>query len=249
MRSAVLLVSLLALSACTGGSSDDTGDKDRPGKETEEKVVTITIAAPADGREFEAEEAVPLQVNAKRGSRATDITSATWTIGGWTGQGVSTEATGLPSGAHTVSVDAVVGGETYTATVDITVKEPAITFWTYSGVLEADVTLESDFGDFDDHCTAPITFTIDSGTVVGGGQCMVFDDLGVEDPLVFTLEGTVRGGNITGALVTAADGEEARTPFEGTGTAGNPLTATFDTTHRSSDGSIRIAGSWSATAQ
>ncbi|MES2639822.1 MAG: hypothetical protein V4850_10075 [Myxococcota bacterium] len=247
MRSSVLFVSLLALAACTGGS-DDTGDKDRPGKETEEKEVTLTIAAPADGREFDADEAVPLQVTAKRGSRATDITSASWTIGGWTGQGVSTEATGLPSGAHTVSVDAVVGGETYTATVDITVLEPAITFWTYSGVLEADVTLESDFGDFDDHCTAPITFTIDQGTVSGGGQCMVFSDF-VDDPLVFTMEGTVRGGTISGALVISSDDGDARTPFEGTGTAGNPLTASFDETHRSSDGSLRIAGSWTATAQ
>ncbi|MDP2313378.1 MAG: hypothetical protein Q8P41_10765 [Pseudomonadota bacterium] len=249
MRFGLVVIALLSLPACSGDSTDGTSDTDRPAKEGDDKVVTLTISAPQPGAEFDADEAVPLTVTAKRGAKATDIASATWTIGGWTGEGTSTEATGLPSGAHTVTVEAVVGEDTYSASVDITVLEPAQTFWSYAGTLEADVTLSTaDYGDFDDHCSAPITFTVDTGTLVGGGQCNVFEDF-VDDPLVFTLEGTVRGGNVTGFLIMATDGDPARTEFTGTGTVGNVLTASFDNTFRDSGNSVRIVGSWSATPQ
>lgn len=253
MRIGLVLLSLLVLSACSGGTSD--GASDRPPKDgedtedTTDREITIAIAAPQPGREFDADEAVPLEVTAKNGSRATDVTSATWTIGAWNGEGVSTEATGLPSGAHTISVAAVVAGDTYTATVDITVLELAVTNWTYAGTLEADVIISTqDYGDFDDHCSTPISFALDSGTLTGSGTCAVFGDLDVE-PIPFAMEGTVRGGTISGALIMTFDGTEARTPFDGSGDAGDPLSAAFDSTHRDSGNSVRIMGTWSATPQ
>ncbi|MDP2309795.1 MAG: hypothetical protein Q8P18_27490 [Pseudomonadota bacterium] len=256
MRSGFLFVSLLSLSACTGGSGGT--DTDRPPKDavdtddtdtTPDREITITIAAPAAGREFDSDQAVPLEVTAKNGSRSTDIDSATWTIGGWTGEGVSTQATGLPSGAHTVSVEAVIDGDTYTESVDITVLEPAVTVWAYAGVLEADVIVSTqDFGDFDDHCSTSVSIALDSGVLTGSGTCAVFDDFDF-DPINFVMEGNVRSGAVTGALVMTFDGTEARTPFDGTGTAGAALTATFDSTHRDSGNSVRIVGSWSATPQ
>ncbi len=236
----------LLLLACSGDGSTDGDEKDS--KNPEEQAVQLTLLAPEDGMEYAAEEAVPLHVEAKRNGNPVSIESATWTISGWTGNGKETEATGLASGPHTVTVEAVVGGDSYTASVDITVAEPVQTLWAYSGTLEADVIAETDFGDYDDHCSTPITFSLDSGVIAGNGTCVVFEDFDL-DPLNFAMEGTVRGGNVAGDLVMSFDGNEARTPFAGTGNAGSPLTASFDTTHRSGDGSVRIVGTWTATPQ
>jgi hypothetical protein len=237
-----LPVLLLACSGSSdGGDTDDTNDP-------EAKAVTLTMVSPEDGKEYPYEDALPLHVEAKREGKAVAIESATWTIGAWTGEGKETEASGLDPGAYTVSVDAVVGGETYTASVDITIAEPVQTLFAYSGTFDADVVVTSEFGDFEDHCSTPISFTVDTGVISGSGTCSVFDEYGF-DPLSFTMEGTVRGGNIAGDLVMAVDGEEARTPFSGTGRAGEALSASFDTTHRSADGSVRIVGTWSGSPQ
>lgn len=244
----VMSVLSLLLVACTGPGTDDSGRPKKDGNDGETAEVTLTLVAPEAGQTYAAEDPLALHVEAKKNGNPVAIESATWTIGGWTGSGKETEASGLPSGPLTVNVEAVVGGEPYTASVDVVIAEPVQTTFNYGGTLEADVVLESDFGDFDDHCSAPITFTVDAGTITGGGQCMVFSDF-VDDPLVFTMEGTVRGGTIQGNLVMSGDGEEARTPFTGTGRPGEPLTASFDSTHRSSDGSLRIVGSWSGTVR
>lgn len=250
--SLVSVVSLLLLSGCSG--PDGTGKKDRPAlddtgdTDSDRPEVTLTVVAPRDDAEFDADEPVPLEVTAKRGSRAQDIESATWTIGGWTGSGATTEATGLPSGAHEVEVEVEVDGDTYRASVDITVLEPVQTLFSYAGTLEADVIADTEFGEFDDHCSTPITFTLDGGTISGTSTCEVFADFDL-DPILFSITGSARGGTVTGALVMSVDGSDARTPFDGTGNAGGPLSATFDSTHRSSDGSVRIVGSWSASPQ
>ncbi len=252
----VSVVSLLLLAACSGDdaaakkdrpplddtAAEDTDDDDRP-------EVTLTLVSPREDAEYATGDTVTLEVTAKRGSRDQDIESATWTIGDWTGEGASTEATGLPAGEHEVEVEVEVDGDTFRESVDITVLAPAQTVFTYAGTLDADVMADIDgLGDFEDHCSSPITFTLDAGTISGSGTCAVFDEYDF-DPMPFTMTGSVRGGAISGALIMNFDGSEARTPYEGPGTAGDPLTASFDTTHRSSDGSVRIVGSWSATAQ
>ncbi len=243
---ALLLLPLL-LSACTGASTSVGDDDD---KNPSAKAVTLSLLAPEAGAEYAAEDAIPLHVEARRDGNPVAIDSATWSSGDWSANGKETEAVGLPSGAHTLTVEVTVAGETYTESVDITVAEPVQTLYVYAGTLTADVVLSTeDFGDFDDVCNAPIRFTLDSGTLTGGGQCLVFDDLGVEDPLVFTLEGNVRGGNVTGDLIVDADGTEQRTPFTGSGSAGGALSATFDNVFRDGGNSVRIAGEWAANVE
>lgn len=254
MRSSIILFALFSgftVGGCSGSDDDDDDDDDRrEDTDTEDpSEVTLTILSPEPGTEFAAEDSIPLNVRATRGERTVAIESATWTIGVWTGEGKETEATGIQSGDKTASVEAVVDGDTYTASVDFVVLEPVASTWTYSGTLEADVIADiPDLGEFEDHCSAPITFTLDSGVIAGSGTCVVFDDYDL-DPLPFTMEGTVRGGAISGDLVMSLDGTEARTPFTGTGTAGEALSASYDTTHRDPDADIRIVGNWSAVAQ
>lgn len=235
----------LFLLACAGGDTDDgTGPDGRDPKSAE---ITIAILSPAEGDEFPYGEPVPLSVEVERNGEATAADSVTWTVGTWTGRGKETEATGLRAGAVAVEVEVVAGGETLTASVGIVVAEPIV--YTYSGPFQADVIAEIDgLGSFDDSCASTIRFTLDAGVVSGSGVCAVFDDFDL-DPITFTVEGTATGGNVRGDLVMALDGEEARTPFSGTGTAGAAFTASFDTTHRSSDGSVRIVGTWTANPQ
>ncbi|MFN7144219.1 MAG: hypothetical protein ACK4YP_10605, partial [Myxococcota bacterium] len=155
----------LLLVACTGAGTDDSGRPKKDGTNDETAEVTLTLVSPEAGQTYPAEDALALHVEAKKNGNPVAIESATWTIGAWTGSGKETEATGLPSGPLTVNVEATVGGEAYTASVDVVIAEPVQTTFSYGGMLEADVVLESDFGDFDDHCSAPITFTVDAGTI------------------------------------------------------------------------------------
>jgi len=252
MRVEALVSSLLALSAlagCSGDSAADAAEKERLEQEAAAKAVTITLASPDAGAEFEADTAIPLKVSAKKGAKATEADSVSWTIGAWHGEGAQTEANGLPSGTHTVEVEVVVDGETYTDSVEITILEPAITSWVYAGTLEADVIVDTaDYGSFDDHCSTSVSVNLESGDLTGSGVCSVFGDFGF-DPIGFDMEGTVRGGTVSGALIMTFDGTEARTPFDGTGTAGETIEASFDTTHRDSGDSVRIVGSWTAAPQ
>jgi hypothetical protein len=240
------------LLGCSGGS-DDTGDT------TDKPDATITIVSPTDGQVFAHGDSVPLEVKAKRGTHAVDVTRATWTIDDWTATGTTADATGLSDGAHTVSVEAVVEGTTLTSSVEITVQahegdtdtdadtDTDVDF-TYGGQLDANVTVDSpDYGTFDDTCSTPISFTLDDHVIAGAGNCHVFDDFGGVD-IAFTMDGTVYGGTVDGALVMLKDdGSEARTPFTGTGNAGSQLTATFDGSFSSPDGSLRIQGSWTGS--
>lgn len=236
----VLPLFLLACSGSTDGSDPDDQDK-------QAAEITIELVSPTEGEEFPYGEVVPLHVEAKRNGNPVAIESATWTVGGWTGTGKETEATGLEPGAKTVEVEAVVGGETYAASVGITIAEPVV--YAYSGTFDARVVADIDgYGEFEDTCRTSISFTVDAGVLAGSGVCAVFDEYGF-DPLPFTMEGAVGGGAVTGELVMLIEGEEARTPFTGTGRSGQPLEASFDTTHRANGSSVRIVGTWSATAE
>jgi hypothetical protein len=252
MRVVVLVSSLLALSAlagCSGDTETDAAEKERLEQEAAAKEVTITVTSPDAGAEFEADTAIPLKVNTKKGAKATEADSVSWTIGAWHGEGAQTEASGLPSGAHTVEVEVTVDGETYASSVDITILEPAITSWVYAGTLEADVIVDTaDYGSFDDHCSTAVSVNLESGVLSGSGVCAVFGDFGF-DPIAFDMDGTVRGGTVSGALIMTFDGTEARTPYDGTGTSGDTIGASFDTTHRDSGDSVRIVGSWTAAPQ
>ncbi|MFZ5476567.1 MAG: hypothetical protein ACOZNI_07305 [Myxococcota bacterium] len=243
---------LLAMS-CTGGTSGDGEEK--------AGEAALAIVSPAEGDTFPADGDVPLEVEATVDGRVVEAKQIAWTVGDWTGTGATATATDLRPGAYTVEVSAVVEGETLTDSVAIEVTRGEGDADTdtdtdtdadlaYAGMLEADVYVETnDYGDFDDHCSAPITLTVDGiGGIAGQGTCTVFEDL-IEQELVFAIEGRVNAGVVSGDLVLEQDGEEARTPYEGTGDRGSRLQATFDTTHSSRDGSIRIAGTWLADPQ
>jgi hypothetical protein len=239
----------LALAMSCSGS----GDTD---KEPAEKAgeAALAIVSPADGDTFEAGTDVALEVEGTVDGRAVEAKQVAWTVGDWTGTGASTSASGLPPGTYTVSVEASVDGTTLTDSVSIEVTRPegdadtdtdADADLSYAGTLEADVYIESDNFDIDDHCSAALAFLVDGlGGLAGSATCNVFDT-----DIPFTIEGRAQDGVVTGNLVMTYDGEEGRTPFTGTGDPGTPMQATFDSTFTSSDGSLRIAGSWSAVPQ
>jgi hypothetical protein len=249
---------LLLLAACGGSSGEE--------KEEEKKMpLTVTIVSPDDGGSYPRNEPLALEVKALRGGHEVDVTRASWTIGDWSAVGSPIEASNLSEGEQTVTVEVLADGDSVTASVTVTVTgregdtdtdtdadtdTDTSADYHYAGTLEAEVVLSTnDYGDFDDHCSAPITAALTGATLTGGGQCTIFEDFDV-DPMIFTLDGTVHNGNNNGDLVmTDTDGAEQRTPYTGTGDPGTPLQATFDNTFRSTDGSLRIYGSWTATVQ
>lgn len=241
---------LLPLAACTGDDDEDQDEgEDKP-------AATLTIDAPTDGATFEEGDAVTLSVSAARGQRAVEVTRATWTIGDWTGQGAATTAQGLAAGSHTVSVEAIVEGDTLTGSVGIEVLEAQDTGDSgdtgdtgsgtetgYTGTMQAVATIDSDdYGTFDDNCNGPINFGVtDSGQVAGTGSCTIFDT-----DITFRMEGMARNGETRGDMILEYDGQEFATPWVGSGDVGGALTANFSATHRADGGSVTLDGSWTA---
>jgi hypothetical protein len=235
------LLSILSL-ACSGSSSDDEGGGGGGGGTAE-----LVIASPTDGSEWDLGVAVPLEVSATKAGRDVPLQGVTWTIGDWTGQGASTEASGLLPGEHTVTATATVDGAEVSASVGITVTGPPEV--DYEGRLNADYTISADGFELSDTCQGPVTFTVvAAGTLTGSGSARCQSDWEDFD-LAFTMEGTLVGGTLSGDLVFAMDdGSIERTPFTGTGRYNDgALSASFDNTFTSSDGSLRFSGSFSAS--
>ena len=96
-------------------------------------------------------------------------------------------------------------------------------------------------------CPGTVSFAVADGAFSGTGQCQIEIDTTYDVP--FTLEGTVGDGAIAGVMTLNADGTDYETPFAGTGRSGSTFSASYDTTHRTSDGDLRIYGTWTADPQ
>jgi hypothetical protein len=228
-----------------GCSDDGSGGTKEPGGGA--GAAALEIASPTDGSEWDLGEAVPLEVTATKAGRDLTPQDVVWTIGAWTGNGRSTEAEGLLPGEHTVTVEATVDGASLSASVGITVTGPPEV--AYEGRLTAEYTVTADGFELSDACQGPVSFTVlAAGTLSGSGSARCQSDFDDFD-LPFTMEGTLGGGVLQGSLLfTLDDGSTERTPFQGTGNynAGD-LTASFDNTFTSADGSLRFNGSFTAS--
>lgn len=237
----VALLSFLSL-ACSGGASDDEGGNGGGGG-----VAELVIASPTDGSEWELGDTVPLDVSATKAGRDVPVQGVTWTIGEWTGQGASTQAEGLLPGDYTVTASGTVDGETMSASVAITVTGPPEV--SYEGRVNADYTVNADGFELSDTCQGPVTFTVlAAGTLSGSGSARCQSDWEDFD-LPFTMEGSLVGETLSGNLVfTMDDGSTERTPFTGSGRYNDgALTASFDNTFTSADGSLRFTGTFNAS--
>lgn len=240
---ALTSLSLLVL-ACAGSASTD--DKSSDGSNDSNDTTggaAIQIDSPTAGAEFDAGQAISLDLSATKDGRDLTPTDVTWTIGDWTGTGAHTEATGLGVGDYVVQVTATVDGETLDASAGFSVLPTELN---YNGTLTATATLSTEFGDFDADCSGPISYVVTrrSGALTGGGDVTCSSDFGDESFRV-NMDGTASGGNVSGNL----DLEGNATPFTGTGAFGEDMSATFDGTFSNSDGSLRFQGGWSASPQ
>lgn len=232
---------LLTLLACT--STEDDSSKGRGGGNSGPGEAELVIDNPTAGAEFDAGQAIPLDVSATKDGRDLTPQDVSWRIGAWTGEGAHTSAPGLDVGDHVVQVSATVDGETLEGSVAISVLPTELN---YSGTISAVATLSTDFGDFDATCDGPLTYvaTRRTGSLSGGGNVTCSSDFGSESFTV-GLTGTAADGTVSGSL----DLEGNATPFNGTGSFGESMTATFDGTFSNSDGSLRFQGGWSASPQ
>ncbi len=255
---------LLALVACgDGGWSKDSGSG--AGK----AGISITIVSPEDGATVSANKPLQLEVTAARGEREVNVTAADWTVGGWTGSGASTSWAHPSPGSVDVVVDAVVEGEHFAGSAHITIEggggdadtdtdadgdadadadsdtDADTGPWNYSGTMSAHVWYDYSGYTGDGDCPGSVSGTLTTPDFVGTGACTLPTDAG-DFEVPFRLEGTVKGGKNSGDLILTQDGQDYRTPYDGSGNKGEHIGATYDKEFKQNGDTIRIAGSWSA---
>ena len=258
MKFPFLVLASLAV-GCGGGSDDPEGggSVDRP---------SASITSPSDGDTFTEGEEVELAVDASYESGdAAQIESATWTAGSWSSQGATGFTSDLPVGELTLEVEAVVDGKTLTDAISITVvadgggeegggvegggaegggtegggEGGGGALVNFGGSMSATVTYES----IELDCPGSVSFSIEAGALAGTGSCTVEF---LDEDVYFELQGTDDRGTVSGDMLMDADGTIYATPFEGVRTTEDHVHAAFDATHSSSDGSIRIDGTFDA---
>lgn len=244
----LLFVSLLG--SCTG----DSGTDDSAGPSL---TVTVTIASPKDGTTFAWDEDVTFDVVVKQGKEEVTFRSVVWTAGGKTLKGDEAEAAAstFGEGEVEVGVQLFVGDEKVEAApITITVEAEPVDTDTggdtgvepgairYEGTMATHVWYDGDFGSYDSDCPGTVSVDILDGTMTGTGWCL----LDGQYDMYFVIEGTQGGGGISGALIAESDGNEFRTPFDGTGKKGETLDASYDKTFNDSGETVRIAGTWTA---
>jgi hypothetical protein len=108
--------------------------------------------------------------------------------------------------------------------------------------LDATVKVADNSGnDFDDDCNGPVAFVLDGADLTGSGSCSAFNE-----DLDFLITGTMSQGEVTGEM--GVSGGEENVPFTGQwDKSSQVLTGQFDETWTSSDGSLRLWGSFQAS--
>lgn len=242
---------LLLLVGCTGDveGTDDTSkgatEDDSGGGGGGNSTVSVRISSPEDGATFNVGEAIDFVAKGKKDGESADIKSATWTIGDVTKKGEEVTIDDLPAGDWVVEVEATIGSKKATDSISITVKE--VPPMNYEGRANIDLHLDHpDYGEYDDGCDGPLTFTLTGNSIAGSGTCT--EEL-FGETFTFTLNGTLSGGHTEGNLVLTADGNDYATPFTGTGKYGEPFASNFDYTHSYDGATLRVYGTWNANPQ
>lgn len=224
------------------------GDKDETGGVDENAEPVLSIVSPTEGQAFDEGTEVSLEVAATDAvtGEALGVSEVTWTADGWAGaSGSPVLVSDLPVGAYALTASARSAGQDLTATVNITVNAVPVP---YTGAMNAMLVLDYMIGVWESSCDGSVSFVLQpSGEMTEGtGSCIVPDY--PDDPVPFTLEGTVTDGVLTGALVMTYDGADYRTPFDGALAEDRSISAAYNKTFPGdTGGSLQIKGTWDAS--
>ena len=234
---------LVTLAAC-GGVTTDNG----PGSDSGESQIdpaVLSIVSPEDGSVFSEGDSVLLSAEAVGSVTGSvlEITALDWSLnaGEWGASGNEVRVTDLPSGALQLRATAEVAGREVVAVADLVVEPRRLEL---SGTMDAEVEVYSNEWDmtFEDDCRGAMAFVLEGSNLSGTGACEAFDE-----PIEFLVTGTENNGQVSGEM--GVSGGEENVPFEGTwDDASATLTGSFDQTWESGDGTLRMVGSFSATA-
>lgn len=227
--------------ACSGETGTETDDS-KGGGGGSDAVIEVAITSPGKGETYDYGSPITFTAEVTADGEAIDASKVTWSSGAWSDVGISVTTSDLPPGKNTVQVEAKVDGETYTDSVDVTVKDPPPL--DYRGTANIKLFLQLvDWGDYDVNCPGNLTFTMTGADFSGTGSCT--EDI-FGETYQFTVDGSSSGGNIEGSLSLNIDGTDYPTPFTGTGAYNQAMDADFDETYNVDGNSIRVYGSWTA---
>lgn len=233
----------MTLMACTSETSDTGPVEDTASPALDPAV--LSIVSPADGTVFSEGDSVTLSAEAT-GSVSGDvlpIDALEWTtnVGDWMVSGNDVSVSDFPVGSLQLIATASISGREVTAAADLVVEPRR---YELSGSLDADVELYSSEWNytFEDDCKGTMAFVIENSVVSGTGSCEAFDE-----PIEFLVEGTESDGVVTGEM--GVSGGEENVPFTASwDSEAEVLQGSFDQTWESSDGTLRMVGTFSASA-
>lgn len=231
---------IVGLVACGGEVDADSSDSAEP-----VGILVVSIQSPLAGAVVTEGDEVFLQLEVGyEDGESVDADSVSWSLesGAWSASGNGLTATDLPIGALQLVAEAQVGRFALSDSVSLTVEAVVVPPLDLSGSLDAMVKIADNSGnDFDDDCNGPVVFVLDGADLTGSGSCSAFNET-----LDFIITGTVSAGQVTGEM-GVSDGEE-NVPYTGEWDKDNQvLTGVFDETWTSSDGSLRLWGTFRAT--
>ena len=233
----------MSLVACSSETTDSgpVGDSGSPAVDP----AVLSILSPADGAVLVQGESVLLSAEAT-GTNSGDslpIDSLEWSanVGDWQVSGNDVSVSDFPVGPLQLIATASIAGREVTAGIDLVVEPRR---YELSGSINADVEVYSSEWDytFEDDCKGAMAFVVEGATVAGSGACEAFDE-----PIDFLVSGTESGGVVTGEM--GVSGGEENVPFTGTWNSETEvLEGSFDQTWESGDGTLRMVGTFIATA-
>ena len=231
---------LSGLLGCGGETDDVSGDSAAP-----IGILVADIQSPLDGATVTEGDEVFLQVQVGyEDGDSVEADSVAWSVegGSWSADGNGLSVTDLPVGAlqllAVVEVDRFVLSDTVSLTVEQKADDPPLTL---SGNLDAAVKITDSNGiPYSDDCDGVVEFQLDGSELTGTGDCSAFNE-----DLSFLITGEVNQGQVTGEM--GVSGGEENVPFTGQWDEANEvLTGQFDETWTSSDGTLRLWGTFQA---
>ncbi len=202
--------------------------------------VAVEILSPVRGPAYFAGQEVLLDALVTADGVAVGPTP-TWRAPDWERSANLIRVTDLPLGTYVIEVEAEWERGVGSAEVEITVEEPPPEPIVHVGTTDIQIDITSPYYTGTVPCahqSLELTLHPD-GTVAGEGRC---DAVG--ERLIW-FEGAVSGAEFTGTM--RLDGQEEALDFVGARGEGT-LTASFDGTFTSGQGSMRLYGSFTATA-
>ena len=233
----------MTLVACSSENTDN-GPLDDSGSTPDDPAV-LAIVSPADGAVLIEGDSLTLSAEAT-GSVSGDvlpIDALEWStnVGEWQVSGNDVSVSDFPAGSLQLIATASISGREVIAAADLVVEPRR---YELSGRIDAVVELYSTEWNytFEDDCKGTMVFAVEASVVSGSGACEAFDE-----PIEFLVTGTESGGEVTGEM--GVSGGEENVPFTASWNSETEvLEGSFDQTWESGDGTLRMVGTFSASA-